>query len=221
MAHMDTSRPLDRQVPNFRPLILSLVVNVALPAVAIQLLTHRGVPMLDAIVISSVFPLAELIVSIRRRGSADVISVLSLVLLVASAGLSLIGNDPRYALVRDSALTSVAGLVFFASLLRPRPLMFQLSREAMPGATVELWEDRWQTRPLFRRTQRVLTAAWGAGLILDSLARIVVALVVPPSVTVVVSPFIAVIVFGGLMWLTVAYIRAVRRGADSEAKGPG
>jgi uncharacterized membrane protein (DUF485 family) len=199
--------------PNFRPLIVSLFVNIVLPALAIQVLTHAGVTLLYAIVAGGVFPLADLALSIRKRGRADAIAVLSLVILIGSAIIALFGNDPRYALVRDSALTSIAGLFFLASLLRPRPIMYELSREAMPGATKELWEERWAHRPVFRRTMRVLTIAWGVGLLLDSLARVLLALVLAPAVTVIVSPLVAVAVFGGLMVLTVVYIRAVRRSA--------
>lgn len=201
---------LDRP-PDFRPLILSLLVNIVLPALAIQVLTHRGVSMLDAIVASSVFPLAELLISAWRRGRTDVISVISLVLLLASAVIALLGNDPRYALVRDSALTSVAGLFFLATLLRPRPIMYQLSLAAQPGATAELWEQRWNDWPGFRWSMRTLTAVWGCGLILDSILRVIAALVLAPSATVIVSPLIAVAVFGVLIWLTLAYVRNARR----------
>ena len=202
-------------MPDFRPLILSLFVNIGLPAVAIQVLTHMGVALLYAIVASSIFPLAELLLSVRRRGRADVISLLTLVLLAISAVVALLGNDPRYVLVRDSALTSVAGLFFLSTLLRRRPIMFELSRETMAGATAEQWEERWQTQPGFRRAMISLTVAWGVGLILDSILRVVAALVLSPATTVIVSPVIAVFVFGGLILYTIAYIRIARRNAGA------
>lgn len=200
-------------MPNFRPLIVSLIVNIGLPAIAIQVLTHMGVALLYAIVASSVFPLAELLLSVRRRGRADVISILTLVLLAISAVVALLGNDPRYVLVRDSALTSVAGLFFLSTLLRRRPIMFELSRETMAGATAEQWEERWRTQPGFRRAMTSLTVAWGVGLILDSALRVCAALVLSPATTVIVSPVIAVCVFGGLILYTIAYIRIARRNA--------
>lgn len=203
----------ERAMPNFRPLLISLLVNIGLPAIAIQLLTHNGVALLYAIVASAVFPLGELLLSVLRRGRADVISILSLVLLLASAGTALLGNDPRYVLVRDSALTSIAGFVFLGSLLRPRPLMFELSRQTMPGATAQMWEERWQTRPLFRRAMISLTVAWGVGLIVDSIVRVVASLLLSPATTVIVSPLIAACVFGGLILYTIVYIRIARRNA--------
>jgi hypothetical protein len=42
---------------------------------------------------------------------------------------------------------------------------------------------------------------------------VIAALVLAPATTVIVSPAIAAVVFGGLIWLTIAYIRAVRRAA--------
>jgi hypothetical protein len=209
MAQIDP----DREAPNFRPLLISVLINIVLPALAIQVLIHRGVPLLYAIVASAVFPLAELALSIRRRGRADVIAVLSLVILVASAVVALLGNDPRYALVRESALTSIAGLVFLGSLLRPRPLIFELSREAVPGATPQMWEERWQQWPGFRHAMVLLTVVWGCGLLFDSVLRVIAALVLPPQVTVVVSPLIAVCVFGALIIYTLAYSRRARRAA--------
>ncbi|HUA08535.1 MAG TPA: VC0807 family protein [Candidatus Acidoferrales bacterium] len=201
-------------MPNFRPLLRSIVISIVLPALAIQVFAHLGVTLLYAIIASLVFPLAELMLSIRRRGSADVIALLSLVVLLASGIAALLGNDPRFALVRESALTSIAGLVFLVSLLRPRPLMFGLSRDSMPGATPQLWEERWRTRPRFRYVMRLFTAVWGCGLLCDSVARVLIALLLPPALTVIVSPVVAVVVFAALILFTLVYIRRIRQTND-------
>ena len=195
-------------MPDFRPLLVSLAVNIGMPALAIQTLTQTGTSLVGATVIASFFPLAELALSALRNRKANVaIPVLSIVILVASAIGALFGNDPRLALVRDSALTSITGLIFLCSLLRPQPLIYSLSRTTMHGATEEQWDERWRTQPAFRRAMRTLTAIWGGGLLFDSLAWIAIVASLPQALAAVVSPLIALAVFAGLILYTIRFAR--------------
>jgi hypothetical protein len=207
---MHTADTLDSALPNFAPLRRSLIVSAALPAVAIQLLAHYGMPVLQAILWSSVFPLVTIAADWRRSRRLDAIATLVLALLALSLAMTAFGGDARLALAKDSALTGVAGLIFLGSLLARRPLIFFVSRTYMAGATAAAWEDRWAARPRFRTTMRVITLVWGLGLLGDSVARIVLAYTISPIAVAAISPVIALVAFGGLIAFTIVYVRWVR-----------
>jgi len=198
---------MEKTSPRFGPLRNSVIVNIVLPAAAIQILTRLGVSTLDAIVVSAVFPLFELVRQYRKAARWDFIAIFSIGILVLSCVLALAGGDPRLALVRESALSSAIGLVFLGSLLTKRPLIYHLSQEYMPGASARAWDERWKERPAFRATMVWLTVAWGAVLLADAVGRVVMAIVLPPSVTVIASPALAILAYGGLIVFTILYSR--------------
>ncbi len=207
---MQMSNSLDTAMPDFKPLRRSILISAVLPAIAITVLTRYGMPTLQAILASTVFPLAEIATYWRRSRRLDAIAVVSLAALAISFATSWWGGDPRFALVKDSTLTLIFGSLFLASLLAPRPLIFYVSQQYMEGATAQAWEERWASSATFRTTMRVMTAVWGIGLLGDAVARIILALTVAPITTAVVSPIIAIAVFGGLILWTLAYIRRAR-----------
>jgi hypothetical protein len=207
---MQTADSLDSAVPNFAPLRRSLIVSAVLPAVAIQVLAHYGVPVLQAILWSALFPVAEIALNWRRSRRLDAIAAFALVFLGLSLATSALGGDARLALAKDSALTGVAGLVFLGSLLASRPLIFFVSRSYMAGATAEAWEERWAARPRFRSTMRVITLVWGLGLLGDAVARVILAYTMSPLLVAGLSPVIAIAAFGGMIGFTIGYVRWVR-----------
>lgn len=104
-------------------------------------------------------------------------------------------------------MTAVAGVVFLASLLAPRPLIFQFGRQAVasdPAAAAQ-WDTRWEAYQGFRDVMRLMTAVWGTGLLFEALVRTVAAFKLPPAISSVVSPVCELIVTAGLIVWTIAY----------------
>lgn len=199
--------------PRFGGLYRSLIVNVGLPLVVVQVLLHRGTPAVTALAIAAIFPFAEALFVLARSRRFDPLAVLSLAAIVAGVATSAISGNAVFALAKESIITGVFGTVFLGSLLARRPLIFQLGRQFTAGkdpVALAAWDARWEA-PGFRRVIRLMTAVWGGGLLLEAAVRIVVALTVPVMTASWISSALQVVAIGGLILWTNAYIRALRR----------
>lgn len=199
--------------PRFAGLYRSLAINVGLPFVVVQVLLHRGTPAVTALAIAAVFPFVDSIVGIARQRRFDPIAVLSLLAILIGIGSSGLSGNPAFAVAKESLFTGVFGIVFLASLWAKRPMIFTLGKQFSTGgdpAAVAAWEARWEI-PGFRRVIRRMTAVWGCGLLLEALARVVLAFALPVGISTVLSPLLGVAVIVGLIAWTTAYIRLVRR----------
>src|SRR5262249_61839858 len=83
----------------------SLLVNGAAPFIAYQVISARGVAPVPALALTSVFPIAGLLVGFARNRRADAIGVVSLG-LIALATLDSVHFAPRLHLVLASLGTS-------------------------------------------------------------------------------------------------------------------
>jgi hypothetical protein len=206
---------------NFGGLYRTLGVSLVIPLIVIQVLLHLGVTPLIALAAAAMFPLAETIyeaVSVKRVG---LIAIVSLVGLVAGFGLSFATGNAIFALLKDSLLTGVFGLLFLGSLLTSRPLIYRLNLDlagtnpAALAAAEALWE-----RPAARRSFQLITVVWGLGLVLDATARVVAVLTLPIASATSLSPIISVVCIGAILIWTVRYVRA-RRAAAARAEAAG
>jgi hypothetical protein len=203
-----------------RGLAPTLVVNGVLPYALFQVLTGRGVTTIQALVATSVFPLAWTLVAWVRHRHLDAIGTISLVLIALGLVTSLISGDARFYLVKESFLTGAVGIAFLGSLLLPRPAIFWLGRPMATGgdpARVAWWTGLWQYEP-FRHGMRLITAVWGAGLTAEASVRVVLALLAPPATVLAVSPFLG---FGTtavlLLWTFRHGARMRRQGEEAAA----
>jgi intracellular septation protein A len=197
-----------------RSLAPNLVINAALPVLLYVVLKGRGVADVPALVAGSVFPLGYTAWDLARARRIDIIAAISLFFIVVGAAASLISGSPRFTLVKESFVTGLFGLVFFGSLLTPRPLMFYIVQEFATGADPRrshVWSDFWH-HASFRRSMRVMTAMWGAAFIADALIRAGLTFILSTTVFLAFSPLLFVGVFALTLALTMAYgNRAQRR----------
>jgi hypothetical protein len=215
------SRPAPALTPKFGGLIESLVVSFALPLLAVQVLQRHGVSLVNALAISAVFPAGQSAFAWLRTRRLDALGAISLVFIVLSVAASLISGDARFALVKESLLTGLFGLICLGSLLAPKPLMFFVGRQFATGGDAALsaeWDSRWQY-PFFRRVQRTITAVWGGAYVLEAVTRVVVAYTAPPATTLIVSPLLGILATVVCITFTIRYARwAAERGAQMRAQ---
>ncbi len=210
-----TTNPADVNTvrPRFGGLYRSLIINVGIPFVVVQVLLHRGVPAVTALAISAIFPFADALMGIVRARRFDPIAVLSLLAIVIGIGTSGMSGNPAFAVAKESLFTGVFGVVFLGSLWAKRPMIFTLGKQFSTGgdpAAAAAWDARWET-PDFRRVVRRLTAAWGGAFLLEALLRVIVAFTLPVGVSTVASPLLGVTVILGLVLWTTTCVRAIRR----------
>ncbi len=123
---------------NLRGILLSLVLNVAIPLILYSL-SKRYISTSDVVALSiaSVFPLVDSVYEIVRHRQLDVIAVLALLGAIVGIFGILLGGDSKLLLIRESFFTGALGLVCFVSFLLPKPLMFYFGRQMMAGKDTE------------------------------------------------------------------------------------
>jgi len=197
---------------SFTQLIPTLVVDVAMPIIAFNVLTHYGVSTLLALVAGGLFPaLNNLRIWIASR-HLEPLGIIVMTFLAVGTAASLISGSVFFALIKESFLTATFGVICFASFLTQRPLMFYINRQFVAGddpAKLEWWNGLWQY-PGFRAGQRTVTAVWGVAYLVEAILRIVFALIMSPAEVVSISPIMAFGVTIALIVWTRRYLLGLR-----------
>jgi intracellular septation protein A len=195
----------------FLSLQRTLALTVLAPIGIFQTATAQGVPELQGLLLAAIAPLANIAWSLVRARRLDPIGALSLVAIVGGAAASLVLNDPRVLLVKESIVTALLGVACLASLLTSRPLLvllaphFGTSREqlASPGAQAAI---------------RRLTLVWGVAFVAEASLRVALSFVLEPALLVLASPILAAAVFGPLgLWTLYRARRPVQLGQPRPA----
>jgi hypothetical protein len=196
-----------------RAFLRDMLVSGILPWVAVLVLQHFQVPIVRALAISTIFPVADGIFSFVRYRRLDALGIVNLSFILGSIGISLWTGDVHIALLKGALLTAGFSCLCLGSLLAPRPLMFFLGRQFSTRNDPRLiaqWNARWQY-PRFRRIMRLITAVWGLGYLLEVLVRVTAAYTLAPMVVIATAPFITYGVFALLMTWTILYSSAMTR----------
>ncbi|MCL4544395.1 MAG: hypothetical protein M1118_07325 [Chloroflexi bacterium] len=207
--------------PDLRSLAPSVTINAVLPFVAYRVFTARGVPTVEALVATAVFPVAGILLGWARSRHLDGLGLIALVLIILGVFSSLISGSVRFYLVKESLLTGLWGLACLVSLLLPRPLMFYFGRQFATGgesAKVEYYNSLWRY-PLFRHGTYLITTVWGLAYLGEALLRVLFAFTLPPSTVLAVSPVLVYSVTIVLIVWTMRYSQSMaRRGAEERAR---
>jgi hypothetical protein len=203
------------------PWVQTILLSVVAPIVIYGQLTDRGFSEVSALIISGIGPVVDLAITMAISRRVDEFSLMVLLFLVLSVLTSLLFDDPRLILLKESALTGLFGLVLLGSLLAPRPLMFYFGRRFATGGSAERitwWNGLWQY-PGFRRTQRVLTLVWGVVLLGEAVARGVLSFTMPVGTMVVVNAVVPPVVIALLVAFTIVYAKRSQARAAAVAAG--
>ncbi|CAG8784902.1 3146_t:CDS:1 [Cetraspora pellucida] len=169
--------------------LLMIFVDIGLPILLYYILS-KYIPVIWALVISGIPPIVSVILNFIIRKQVNAIGILSIVGFIAGTILSVLQDDPKLYLLRESFITGAVSLVFIVSLIpikigsfQMRPLLYYNSKNLgladLKGLTEdepipERFERYWRSYALFRRVFIVMTAVWGFGLLLEVPARILI-----------------------------------------------
>ncbi|WP_030317423.1 VC0807 family protein [Streptomyces flavochromogenes] len=184
--------------------VLTIGLNVVAPILTYNTLTEdRHWSEFSALLLSSAWPVLDTAITVAWRRKVDEFAMVTLVFMVITAVVSLVGaHTARALLVKDSSVTGLFGLLCLTTLLAPRPLMFYFGRKfATDGtpASTAWWNDKWQYEG-FRSTLRTMTLVWGVAYVAEALLRIALAYALPTKTMVTLSP---VMIYGALGVLAV------------------
>jgi hypothetical protein len=197
---------------SFIQMLPTLIVDVAMPIIAFNLLTHYGISTLWALVAGGLFPALNNLRVWATSRRLEPLGIIVMTFLVIGTAASLISGSVFFALIKESFLTATFGFICFASLLTERPLMFYINRQFVAGddpVKLEWWNGLWQY-PHFRAAQRMVTVVWGVAYVAEAVLRVVFALIMSPAEVVSISPIMAFGVTIALIVWTRRYMLALR-----------
>lgn len=201
-----------------RGLVPSLFLDVALPLVTYYVLTGQGMGTVLALVLSGLWPLLSIVVTVIRRRRLEAFGLFILVCILIGAATSLLFHDARFVLLKDSAFTGTIGLFFLATMFARRPIMFYFGQKFGTDGSPEAlarWDGYWTGNAVFRHGQQTMTVVWGLAFVAEALVRVALAFVVPLSIMVAISNIMPFVVVAALIFWTIGYAR--RNAAASRA----
>jgi hypothetical protein len=161
----------------------ALAIDIAIPLGTYYLLRDGiGASLWLSLAASSVLPAIRSVAGIVARRQLNLLALLMLAVNVAGIGVSLATGDPRLMIAKDSAISSVIGLVILGSVAVRRPLMTAglkpwLTRGAA-GRTAA-WDRLLAGSARFRRLESLFSVIWGTVLLGECAARIIGAFTLP------------------------------------------
>jgi len=178
----------------FALLVPTLLVDVVAPIGILKTLERFGVPTVWALAAGCVPPaLNNLRVWITSR-RLDPVGILMMASITSGTVASLVSGNLFYRIVTDMLLNGTWGLVFLASLLISRPLMFFIIGSIVTGedaSRIEIWNGLWRYT-VFRSPMRLMTAVWGVVYYAQVLIELGLARVLTPETVVIISPLMGV-----------------------------
>lgn len=195
--------------------VVTIMVNIVLPIVTYDVLTGRGTSPVPALLLSGVWPLAEMVVTVVRQRHLDEFSLFSLVGIVIGVLTTVFSDSVRAVFLKDSITTGLLGLVFLLTL-PGKPLTFFLARRfATDGSKVQRdwWDTLWRY-PTFRRVQRGLGAAWGLALVGEAALRAILTFRLGAHAMVVVNNVLPYLVTGGMVFVSIVVGKRSRAAAQ-------
>lgn len=209
------------KTPGFMVILRSLLWDVGLSLGAYFTAHWLGADDAVALLAGSATALARVLFVAARSRRFDVFAAVMLGVFLVGLGLSFLTGDAKFLLIKESFATGIAGLAFIVSCFVGRPLIYHAALRMQTGdpARAAEFEQKWSDLPEFRRNFRIMSAAWGAGLLFDAVARIplVLALSTSTAVTASTALFIATMVLLSL-W-NVQFVKRIQaRAAVQEAE---
>jgi hypothetical protein len=166
--------------------LLPLLLDLVLPLCLYYGLRLAGVDQWWSLLWSAAVPAATVVIRLARTRRVDVLALLILSMIGLGLLLSVLSGDPRTLLIREAWTGMLGGLIgvwLLASVARGRPALMVVFRSFVQVKAGEdglrAWEGRWHQDASFRHGLRVLTAAWGAASLLNALAQLVFAYLLP------------------------------------------
>ncbi|WP_126556761.1 VC0807 family protein [Dictyobacter kobayashii] len=202
-----------------RDLVISLLINVAVPLLLVYLMTtYLRFSELVALSVGSIVPIIHSVLELARKRRLDLVAVFFLLGVLTNVVAIFLGGNPQLLVIRESFFTGALGLFCLLSLLvMPRPLMFYVGRQMMVGndpVRIQRFNASWQDRYV-RSVHRIITIVWGVAMVGEFLSRVLIAYTLPVTLAYAIGVTILTCTLAGTFAWTLAYIRyATREGQE-------
>ncbi len=166
--------------------VITVVFEVIVPMVLFYGLRAAGVSQWWALMAGVLVAAPYVGWTAARNRRVDLVALFTLSVLVLSVVLGLLSDDPRTLAIREgwtAALGGLFGLWMLITVVGGKPAQLTLGRtiaEVKRGAKgAAAWAARWDTDARFRRGLRIDTAVWGAVLLANAVAHVVLVYTLP------------------------------------------
>ncbi|KAA9166327.1 hypothetical protein FPZ12_001820 [Amycolatopsis acidicola] len=194
--------------------VLTVVFEVVVPMALFYGLRAAGVSQWWSLMAGVLVAAPYMVWTIVRHRRVDLVALVTLSVLVLSVVLGLLSDDPRTLVIREgwtAALGGLFGAWMLVTVVVGRPAQLTLGRtiaEVKRGAEgAAAWAARWDTDSRFRRGLRINTAAWGAVLLANAIAHVVLVYTLPIDLISLVTTVVWLAALGCLIAWHVWYIR--------------
>ncbi|EKN67602.1 hypothetical protein BABA_12770 [Neobacillus bataviensis LMG 21833] len=189
-------------------IVISLVINGAVPVVVYNLLTNYYSSFVSLLV-ATLIPLADNLYHIVKYKKADAFGLFMLTGFILSLLAFVLGGNERLILLRESMVTGLLGLIFIASLFFSKPLIYHFAIKFSAEDASEQkgkFKKNWEI-PYFRTVLRIMTAIWGIALLGEAIVKIILVYELSISTFLAVSQLIFYSVIGAAILFTIVYRR--------------
>jgi hypothetical protein len=189
-----------------RGIIITLLINGALPFIVYELLRSH-MSSIAALSIATIIPLLDNLLSLLKKRRLDVFAVFMLISFLLGIITVSIGGSERLLLIRESFVTGILGIIFLASLLFPRPLIFYFALRFTVGddpKQASSFAANWQYA-YFRFVLRLITIVWGIALIGEAAVRTILVFKLSVGQFLAISNFVMYGFIGIAILFTVVY----------------
>lgn len=222
--HLNMSQPNKDRLTGKRDILrsiaLTLLLNGILPLLVYELLRPH-MTSLRALSIATVIPLLDNLYTLVRSRKLDVFAAFMLTSFVLGLLVLTLGGNEQLLLVRESFVTAIMGIIFLASLLFPRPLIYYFAIRFTVGSDpnrTASFAANWQY-PYFRFALRLLTAGWGIALLGEALVRTILVYELTVTQFLAISNFVMYGFIGAAIVWTVYYRRHSHQKLNRIIKG--
>lgn len=170
-------RPVNPPSPGRAGLLFNVAVtaiDVGVALLAFQLARHAGASNAVAYFVGSAGPLLGTLVVWLRARELSGASLAILAFTVLSSVAALAGSRNADALLyKDAVVTGLIGLIFAASVLFPRPLVYYFGQRYSTDGThegMEAWAALWRYET-FRHANYAITAVWAGVFLIEAAGK--------------------------------------------------
>jgi hypothetical protein len=189
MSEKPNARPDSESAVPRENMLLSLGVNIAIPALILMKLSgENALGPVGGLIAALAFPLTYGVVDFVRRREWNVISLLGFISVMLTGGIGLMELDPKWIAVKEAAVPAVIGIAVVLSLRTRFPIVrtFLYNDKVIRVAEVDEALARRGNSEAFERT--LVNASWmlAASFFLSSVLNFVLAKLIvksPPGTT--------------------------------------
>jgi MFS family permease len=165
-------------------MLLSLGVNIVIPAVILMKLSGEGaLGPVGGLIVALAFPLTYGVVDFARRRQWNIISILGLISVLLTGGIGLLQLDPKWIAVKEAAVPAVIGIAVVLSLRTRYPIVrtFLYNDKIIRVREVDEALARHGNREAFEQT--LVNASWmlAASFFVSSVLNFVLAKMIVKS----------------------------------------